>query len=66
VRADLRQAALGEVRIALVERLGDRELENAVAEELETLVRLGAFGGPRRVCEDVRQPRRRQRVDQAA
>jgi hypothetical protein len=53
VRTDLRQAPLGEVGIALVERLRDRELEHAVAQELEPLVRRGTVGSPRGVREDV-------------
>jgi hypothetical protein len=46
VRADLRQPALGVLRIPVVEVARDRELENAVAQELQALVGLGAFGGP--------------------
>jgi hypothetical protein len=42
----------------------DRELEHAVAEELEPLVRLAAFARPRRVGEDVLRQLRRERVDQ--
>jgi hypothetical protein len=42
----------------------DRELEHAVAEELEPLVRLAAFARPRRVGEDVLRQLRRKRVDQ--
>jgi hypothetical protein len=38
VRADLGQSALRESGIVLEERSGDRELEDAVPEELETLV----------------------------
>src|SRR5581483_5981785 len=43
VRADLREPSLGEVWMPRVERVRDRELEHAVAEELEALVR---GGGP--------------------
>ena len=64
VRADLRQLTLGEVRVALVELPRDRELEDAVAEELEPLVRRRAVGRPRRVREDVLQPLGRELVDQ--
>jgi hypothetical protein len=46
VRADLRQPALREVRVALEERTRDRELEHAVAEELEALVRGRALARP--------------------
>jgi hypothetical protein len=65
VRADLREPALGEVREALVEGAGDGELEDAVAEELQPLVRRGAVGRPRGVREDGLEARRRERVDQA-
>jgi hypothetical protein len=65
VGADLREPALREVGEALVERARDRELEDAVAEELEPLVRGGAVVGPRRVGEDRLQALRRERVDQA-
>jgi hypothetical protein len=44
--------------------MGDRELEHAVAEELEPLVRLATFARPRRVGEDVLRQLRRERVDQ--
>ena len=65
VRADLRQPALGGIRVAVVELLGDRQLEHAVAEELQPLVRRRAVGRPRRVREDVLDPLARKRVDQA-
>ena len=64
VRAHLRHPPLVEVREAVVERAGDRELEHRVAEKLEPLVRLGALGGPGRVREDGRRALGRQRVDQ--
>ena len=64
VRADLRELALGEVRIPLVELPGDRQLEDAVAQELEPLVGRGSVGSPGGVREDVLEPVRRQRVDQ--
>jgi hypothetical protein len=42
----------------------NRELEDAVAEELEALVRGASFARPRRVREDVLRQLRRERVDQ--
>jgi hypothetical protein len=65
VRADLREPALGELRVAEIQLAGDRELEDAVAEELEPLVRRGAIGRPGRVGEDVLEPLLRERLDQA-
>jgi hypothetical protein len=65
VGADLGETPFREVREAVVERLRDRELEHAVAEELEALVRGGAVGRPGRVREDGLQPRDRQRLEQA-
>jgi hypothetical protein len=56
VRADLREAPLGGVRETVVERAGDGELEDAIAEELEPLVRRAAIRSPRRVREDVIEP----------
>jgi hypothetical protein len=53
VRADLREPALGCLAEAVVDRTGDRELEDAVAEELETLVRVGPVVRPGRVFEDL-------------
>jgi hypothetical protein len=50
--------------MALVERMRDRELENAVAEELEPLVRGAALPRPRGVGEDGLRQLRRERVDQ--
>jgi hypothetical protein len=47
-----------------VERVRDGQLEDAVAEELEPLVGLGALARPRRVREDVFRQLRRERVDQ--
>jgi hypothetical protein len=64
VRADLRQTALGEVGVALVESARDRELQDAVAQELQPLVRCGTVLGPGGVREDVPQPLLRERVDQ--
>ena len=42
----------------------DGELEHAVTEELEPLVRLATLARPRRVGEDVLRQLRRERVDQ--
>ena len=56
VRADLREPPLGEVGMSVVEGARDRELEHAVAEELEPLVRERPVGRPGRVREDT--PRR--------
>jgi hypothetical protein len=64
VRADLGQPPLREVRVALVQRAGDGQLENAVAEELEPLVRGCSVSRPRRMREGVVRPRRGQLVDQ--
>jgi hypothetical protein len=47
-----------------VEGVRDRELEDAVAEELEPLVRGAAVARPRRVREDGLRQLRRERVDQ--
>jgi hypothetical protein len=64
VGADLRQPALGEVRIAVVELPGDGELEDAVAQELQALVRRSTVGSPGRVGEDVRETLLGERFDQ--
>jgi hypothetical protein len=64
VRADLRQPALGEVGVPVVERVRDGELEDAVAEELEPLVRRRARGGPGGMGEGGRRALARQRLDQ--
>ena len=47
VRADLREPPLGEVRVPRVERVRNRQLEDAVAEELEPLVRGATVARPR-------------------
>ena len=65
MRPNLRQLTFRVVREALVELAGDRELEDAVAQELEPFVRRPTVGRPRRVREDVLQPLRRERLDQA-
>jgi hypothetical protein len=64
VRADLREPPFREVGVAGVELVRDRELEDAVAEELEALVRVRAVFGPRRMGERDGRPFGRQRVDQ--
>jgi len=64
VRPDLREPPLREVGVALVQLAGDRELEDAVAEELEALVGGRAVDSPRRVRKDLPQPLARQRLDQ--
>src|SRR5204862_3561236 len=46
VRADLREPALAEVRVALVQLARDRELEHAVAEKLQPFVRGGPLTRP--------------------
>jgi hypothetical protein len=50
--------------MAVVERVGDGELEDAVAEELEPLVRRAALARPRGVGEDGLCQLRREPVDQ--
>jgi hypothetical protein len=50
--------------MAVVERVRYSELEDAVAEELEPLVRGAALARPRRVREDGLRQLRRERVDQ--
>jgi hypothetical protein len=47
-----------------IERVRDRELEDAVAQELEPLVRGATFARPGRVREDGFRQLRRKRVDQ--
>ena len=51
VRAHLREPPLGEVGVARVKLVRDRELEHAVAEKLEPLVGLRPVQRPRRVGE---------------
>jgi hypothetical protein len=64
VRADLREPPLEERRVAVVQLAGDRELEHAVAEELQPLVRVGAVRSPGGVGEDVVEPVVGQPVDE--
>jgi hypothetical protein len=65
VRPDLRELALAEVGVPLVKLPGNRELEDAVSEKLEPLVRRRAIRRPRRVREDVLQALGRELVDQS-
>jgi hypothetical protein len=64
VRANLREPALGKLGIAVVELPRDRELEDAVAEKLQPLVRRSPIRRPRGVREDVAEPLLGQPVDQ--
>jgi hypothetical protein len=50
--------------MARVERMRDGQLENAVSEELEPLIRGATLARPRRVREDGLRQLRRERVDQ--
>jgi len=61
----LRQPALGRAPEAVEDRAGDGELEDAVPEEFEALVRGRALVRPRGVREDVLEPVARELVDQA-
>jgi hypothetical protein len=63
---DLRQAALRRGAEAIEHGTRDRELEDAVAEEFEALVRRRAVVRPRGVLEHLLEPVGRQLVDQAA
>ena len=56
VRANLREPAFRVVRIAVVQLRRDRELEDAVAQKLQPLVRRRAVGRPGGVREDVLDP----------
>jgi len=64
VRTDLRQPSLGKVGMPRVQRVGDRQLEDAVPEEFQALVRGGPVDRPGRVREGSRRRLARQRVDQ--
>jgi hypothetical protein len=66
VRTDLREPALGEVGVPVIERPGDRELEDAVPEELEPLVGLRTVVRPGGVLEDLLEPVGRKLPDQPA
>jgi hypothetical protein len=50
--------------MARVQRMRDRELEDAVAQKLEPFVRGATVARPRRVREDGLRQLRRERVDQ--
>jgi len=66
VRPDLGQPSLRSIRKAVEHRPRDRKLEHAVAEELESLVRLCTILRPRRVGEDLLAPSGWKLLDQAA
>jgi hypothetical protein len=66
VRSDLGETALGGIAEAVEDCPRDRELEDAVAQELEPLVRGRSVVGPRRMREDLLEPVSRQLCDQAA
>ncbi len=66
VRAQPGQLALGEVRIRVVQGARDRELEHAVAEEFESLVRVAPVGRPGRMREHLAAARSRELGDQPA
>jgi hypothetical protein len=66
VRPDLREPAFRGVLEAVEDRAGDRELEDAVPEELEPLVGLGAVVRPGGVLEDLLEPVGRELPDQPA
>ena len=66
VRADLRQPPFGGSGEAVEDRARDRELEDAVAQELETFVRVGAVLDPRGVREHLLEPLGGELRDQAA
>jgi hypothetical protein len=65
VGADLREAPFGEVGVPIVELVRDRELEHAVAEELQTLVGGRPVDRPGGVREDVVEALLGERVDEA-
>jgi len=64
VGADLGEPALGLVGEAVVELLGDRKPEDAVAEELQAFVRICPPPRPGRVREGVMKALGRKRLDQ--
>jgi hypothetical protein len=66
VRTNLRETALGGGAEPVENGARDRELENAVAEELEPLVRRGAVLDPRGVRKDLREALRGELGDQPA
>jgi hypothetical protein len=66
VGADLGEATLRGLGEAIEDRTRDGELEDAVAQELEALVRIRAVFCPRGVLEDLLLPGCRELRDQAA
>jgi hypothetical protein len=66
VRPDLREPPLGRLAEPVVHRARDRELEDAVPEELEPLVRSGPVARPGRVGVDLLETLRRELGDQRA
>jgi hypothetical protein len=66
VRTDLREPALGRLAETVEDRSRDGELEDAVAEELEPLVRRGAVVRPGGVGEDLLEAGLWELGDQAA
>jgi hypothetical protein len=66
VRTNLGETALRGIGEAVEDRPRDRELEDAVAQELEPLVRRRPVVGPRGVRENLLEPVCRQLCDQAA
>ena len=65
VRTHLREPTLGSRAEAVEDGARDRELEDAVAEELEPLVRVGPVVDPRRMREHLLEALRRELRDQA-
>ncbi|MDQ3086913.1 MAG: hypothetical protein M3Q67_08985 [Actinomycetota bacterium] len=61
---NLRELPLRRILETVEDGARDRELEDAVSEELEALVRLGAVLGPGRVREYLLEPVFRKLVDQ--
>ena len=66
MRADLRKPPLGGLAEAVVHGSRDRELEHAVAEELEPLVGRGTIVRPGGVREDLLEAGLGKRVDETA
>jgi hypothetical protein len=66
MRTDLREPPLRGFGEAVEDGARDRELEDAVAQELEPFVRGCTIVGPGRVREDLREPGCRKLCDQAA
>jgi hypothetical protein len=66
MRPDLREPPFRGVLEPVEDRARDRELEDAVAQELEPLVRVRALLRPGGMLEDLLEPLRRELGDQAA